>query len=166
MTTTNIKDQNTKFYRYVANAGEQVEAPVISPNGGSDLIEAQTVTLSCETEDASIYYTLDGSNPTAESTLYSAPFQVSETTTVKAIAIKEGMTNSSVASATFQFRVAATSIADLYTKTGLDGSTQIYVNFPLTVTAPTKGKNTFVQDDKAKMVIVSGILYFRRLNLF
>ena len=146
MTTANIKDQNTKFYRYVANAGEQVEAPVISPNGGSDLIEAQTVTLSCETEDASIYYTLDGSTPTAESTLYSAPFQVSETTTVKAIAIKEGMTNSSVASATFQFRVAATSIADLYAKTGLDGSTQIYVNFPLTVTAPTKGANTFVLD--------------------
>ena len=135
---SNITNQNTKFYRYIASAGAQVETPAISPNGGSDLTEAQTVTLSCETDGASIYYTLDGSTPTAESTLYSAPFQVSETTTVKAIGIKEGMTNSSVASATFSFRVAASSIADLYTKTGLDGSTQIYVNFPLTVTAPTK----------------------------
>lgn len=162
MTTTNIKDQNTKFYRYVANAGEQVEAPVISPNGGSDLIEAQTVTLSCETEDASIYYTLDGSNPTAESTLYSAPFQVSETTTVKAIAIKEGLSNSSVASATFSFRVAASSIADLYTKTGLDGSTQIYVNFPLTVTAPTKGKNTFVQDGQGGY----SLIYFNNNTVY
>lgn len=158
----NIASQNTKFYRYVANAGEQVEAPVISPNGGSDLIEAQTVTLSCETEDASIYYTLDGSNPTAESTLYSAPFQVSETTTVKAIAIKEGLSNSSVASATFSFRVAASSIADLYTKTGLDGSTQIYVNFPLTVTAPTKGKNTFVQDGQGGY----SLIYFNNNTVY
>lgn len=144
----NIASQNTKFYRYVANAGEQVEAPVISPNGGSDLIEAQTVTLSCETEDASIYYTLDGSTPTAESTLYSAPFQVSETTTVKAIAIKEGLSNSSVASATFSFRVSASSIADLYAKTGKDDSTQIYVNFPLTVTAAGANTvaNTYVMD--------------------
>lgn len=158
----NIASQNTRFYRYVANAGEQVEAPVISPNGGSDLIEAQTVSLSCETEDASIYYTLDGSNPTAESTLYSAPFQVSETTTVKAIAIKEGLSNSSVASATFSFRVAASSIADLYTKTGLDGSTQIYVNFPLTVTAPTKGKNTFVQDGQGGY----SLIYFNNNTVY
>lgn len=162
MTSTNIKDQNTKFYRYVANAGEQVEAPVISPNGGSDLIEAQTVSLSCATDGASIYYTLDGSNPTAESTLYSAPFQVSETTTVKAIAIKEGLSNSSVASATFSFRVAASSIADLYTKTGLDGSTQIYVNFPLTVTAPTKGKNTFVQDGQGGY----SLIYFNNNTVY
>lgn len=138
----------TKFYRYIASAGAQVETPAISPNGGSDLTEAQTVSLSCATEDASIYYTLDGSTPTAESTLYSAPFQVSETTTVKAIGIKEGLTNSAVASATFSFRVAASSIADLYTKTGKDNSTQVYVNFPLTVTAAGANTvaNTYVMD--------------------
>ena len=152
----NIASQNTKFYRYVANAGEQVEAPVISPNGGSDLIEAQTVTLSCETEDASIYYTLDGSNPTAESTLYSAPFQVSETTTVKAIAIKEGLSNSSVASATFQFRVAASSIADFYTKA--EGGNIVYINFPMTVTAATaaEGKTFYVTDGTSYSSIYCG----------
>ena len=145
---SNIANQNTKFYRYIASAGAQVETPAISPNGGSDLTEAQTVTLSCETDGASIYYTLDGSTPTAESTLYSAPFTVSENTTVKAIGIKEGLTNSAVSTATFSFRVAATSIADLYTKTGKDNSTEIYVNFPLTVTAAGSSTvaNTYVMD--------------------
>lgn len=49
---------------------------------------------------AEIRYTLDGSNPTASSTLYSAPFTLSETTTVRAVAIKDGVM-STVASRTF-----------------------------------------------------------------
>lgn len=48
----------------------------------------QTVELTCTTEGASIYYTLDGTAPTAESTLYTEALTISETTTLKAIAIK------------------------------------------------------------------------------
>ncbi len=74
--------------------------PTISPNGGS-FTSAQTVTLASTTPDALIYYTTNGSDPTTSSTLYSTPFQVSISSTVKAIATKSGMTNSSVSSATF-----------------------------------------------------------------
>jgi chitinase len=51
-------------------------------------------------EGAEIRYTTDGSDPSAESTLYSSAITLSDTTTVKAIAIKDG-TSSSIASQTF-----------------------------------------------------------------
>ena len=62
-----------------------VAAPVFSVAGGT-YNEPQTVELSCETEGATIYYTLDESEPTAESTEYTEPIVLEQTTTVKAIA--------------------------------------------------------------------------------
>ena len=43
---------------------------------------------------ATIHYTLDGSTPTAESTVYSTPITLSDTTTVKEIAVKDGVSSS------------------------------------------------------------------------
>ena len=57
-----------------------------------------TVTLSAS-DGASIYYTLDGTEPTSASTLYTAPFVISETSTLKAIAIS-GDNSSSVVTRT------------------------------------------------------------------
>ena len=56
-----------------------------------------TISLSTITEDALIYYTIDGTIPTEQSLLYTAPFEVTTSTTIKALAIKEGMTNSAIA---------------------------------------------------------------------
>ena len=74
--------------------------PTFSPVAGTYMTE-QSVTISCETANAAIYYTLDGSDPTENSTLYSAPITVSETTTIKAIAIASGYDNSTIAEATY-----------------------------------------------------------------
>lgn len=79
---------------------EKVATPSFSPVAGS-YDEAQSVVIACETAGASIHYTTDGTTPTAESTAYSEAIAVSTTTTVKAIAVKDGMTNSDVASATY-----------------------------------------------------------------
>ncbi len=76
-----------------------IAAPVISPNGGT-FTSSVNVSLSSATSGASIRYTIDGSTPTVSSTLYSAPFTLSATATVKAIAFASG-TNSVISSATF-----------------------------------------------------------------
>ena len=77
-----------------------VATPSISPESGN-FLESQEVSITCPTEGATIYYTTNGNDPTTSSNVYSAPFTINETTTVKAIAVKSGMNNSAVASATF-----------------------------------------------------------------
>lgn len=55
------------------------------------------VTLATNTEDAEIYYTLDGSEPTEENgTLYTEPIVLETNVTIKAFAMKEGLTSSGV----------------------------------------------------------------------
>ena len=66
-----------------------VATPTFSPAAGK-YADAQTVTISCETAGATIYYTLDGTTPTTSSSVYSSALTISETTTVKAIAMKDG----------------------------------------------------------------------------
>ena len=80
----------------------QVEAPVITPNGGA-ILASQEITIECATEGASIYYTLDGTEPTEESTLYEAPFTLPGECTVKAIAVADGMEASAVVETAFTF---------------------------------------------------------------
>lgn len=85
-----------------ASGMESVAAPVFSLEGGY-YSEEQTLEITTETEGAEIYYTLDGTTPTKESSLYESPITLSETVTVKAIAIKEGMSNSVMTQATYTF---------------------------------------------------------------
>ena len=76
---------------------ETVAAPTI--NGNTSFAESTQVTMSGP-DGAEIHYTTDGSTPTSESALYSEAFSLSATTTVKAIAIKDGV-SSEVTSKTF-----------------------------------------------------------------
>lgn len=70
---------------------ETVATPVISQEGN-------TITISCATDGASIYYTLDNQSITPPNTLYSTPFEITEDCTVKAIAVKDGWNDSAEAS--------------------------------------------------------------------
>lgn len=60
----------------------------------------QNVTISCSTNDATIYYTLDGSDPTNSSTEYTGTLTLTNSVTLKAIAYKNG-NSSNVASASY-----------------------------------------------------------------
>ena len=68
---------------------ETVDNPVIT-------IANNIVTLTCNTENAVIHYTLDGTDPDASSTVYISPFTLSDNTTIKAIAIKNDKTSTIV----------------------------------------------------------------------
>lgn len=79
------------------------ETPVISQDGNN-------ITITCGTAGASIYYTIDGSNPTTASNLYGGAFAILANCTIKAIAVASGYQNSNIASysATYTPPVCAT----------------------------------------------------------
>lgn len=80
-----------------------VEAPTITPNGGT-FTDQVTVTLETDTPNADIHYTTDGSAPTPNSSRYTGPFTLTETMTVKAIAVL-GTRQSAVVNAMFIIEV-------------------------------------------------------------
>ncbi len=81
---------------------ETVATPTFTPEAGE--VEAGTEVTIATTEGATIYYTTDGTTPTEESAVYSAPIAITEAMTIKAIAVKEGMTNSAVATAAYTIK--------------------------------------------------------------
>lgn len=100
---------------YSAGGGTQtVATPTFSPAAGT-YNAAQNVTISTTTAGATIYYTTDGTEPIAatggpQGTVYSSPIAISQTTTVKAVAVKTGMNNSAVATALYTIQAAPTLI--------------------------------------------------------
>ena len=75
-----------------SGTSDAVAAPVIS--GTTPFAESTSATISCATAGASIYYTVDGSTPTSASTAYSGAIALTDTTTVKAVAVKDGVSSS------------------------------------------------------------------------
>ena len=92
---------------YSSGGTPTIATPTITPNGGN-FITSQEVSISCTTEDVTIYYTLDGNDPTTTSTQYANPFTITETTTVKAFAVKDGYNDSNIATAEFTKATAMT----------------------------------------------------------
>ncbi|WMJ23960.1 chitobiase/beta-hexosaminidase C-terminal domain-containing protein [Paludicola sp. MB14-C6] len=90
----------TKVNEVLNGSTQTVATPILSPNGGT-FNTAQNVTISCATPNATIRYTTDGTEPTATSSVYTAPINVAKTTTIKAKSIATGMYDSPTASATF-----------------------------------------------------------------
>ena len=74
---------------------EKTAAPVISPNGGS-FNDTETVTLTCDTEGAWIYYTINGVK-----SHYRDPFTLTESANITAWAEKMGKADSDIVTAAF-----------------------------------------------------------------
>lgn len=84
-----------------------IEAPVFTPKQGT-YMDKVSVSIAAA-EGLKVYYTLDGSEPTTASTLYEAAFDLTETTTVMAIAVDAEGNASPVAKA--QYTIKATPVA-------------------------------------------------------
>nr|WP_304216718.1 chitobiase/beta-hexosaminidase C-terminal domain-containing protein [Fredinandcohnia onubensis] len=95
-----VVDENDVTISNVIDIGGKVDAPVSNPEPGT-YKEPQSVVLYTSTTHADIYYTADGTEPTEESTKYTLPINVAETTTIKAIAVKPGQDNSDIVELTF-----------------------------------------------------------------
>lgn len=85
---------------FAGDVANTVVTPSALPVAGTFDTSAQ-VFLSCDTLGAVIHYTTDGSTPTAESAANNGPITLSNTATIKAIAVKAGLANSAVFSATY-----------------------------------------------------------------
>jgi glycoside hydrolase family 18 len=85
-----------------SGSANQVRMPVFTPVTGSLFKDKLTVTASCPTEGATVYYTTDGTVPTVGSKVFPTEgVTLTETTTLKAIAVKDGLDNSEVVTATY-----------------------------------------------------------------
>lgn len=90
------------FIRSTADVIEDLSVVQAVTASATNLVTVGTeVTLSTTTPDATIYYTTDGSEPTTASTKYEGPITINEAQTVKAIAVKEGLTPSIVSTFTY-----------------------------------------------------------------
>lgn len=84
----------------VPSAGKIKATVALSP-AATTFETSQVVSMSAVPSDAKIYYTNDGTTPTAASTLYTAAITLTGTKTIKAIAVRDNYTNSDVVSVTY-----------------------------------------------------------------
>lgn len=150
---TNLADGCTesKATSAVAHIHVDVPAACLEPviSVASDTYyEDKSVTITCGTDGAVIYYTTDGSTtPTSGSTLYEGAITVDHSMTIKAIAIKAGMDNSTVAEATYTIKcetptivLAAGNYTGVQTTTITKGyGTKIYYTTDGTTPSNTNG---------------------------
>ena len=136
--------------------GSTVTVPTPSISGTTPFTENTEVTISGTPEGGKTYYTTDGSDPTSSSTLYSDPFTLTETTTVKAISYDKDNNASSVASKTFE-KETIEKAANIAAFNALAKGTKVELTLTnaqvLGATNATSNKNFVIKDATGSTVI-------------
>lgn len=135
-------------YSYEDGGTPTCANPTFSPVAGA-VLSGTEVTISSTTDGATIYYTTNGDDPTTSSAT-TQPIVITTATTIKAIAVKDGCNNSSVASAAYTIaapKTIAQVLSDISTTEGdaflLNDVTVTYAN----------GKNIYVKDASGYILV-------------
>ncbi|MCK4796308.1 MAG: chitobiase/beta-hexosaminidase C-terminal domain-containing protein [Spirochaetes bacterium] len=130
-----------------------VETPTFSPLGGTYTI-AQNVIISTTTSGATLRFTTDGSTPSStHGTIYSESVNISSTTTLKAIAYKTGMSDSTVLSDTYT--ITGTVATPIFSPSG-----GVYVSaHTVTISTTTTGATIKYTTDGSTPSSTNGIVY-------
>lgn len=97
-----IRPHGCKIFRITRHA-IQAESPLFNIKGGL-YAKSCTVILTCKTEGTSIFYTTDGSIPTAKSNLYTDSILIKENTYIRAMSVRSEMAYSFIVSNKFIVR--------------------------------------------------------------
>ena len=129
---------------YTINTTLPVAATPTFSEGTNTYTSTQTITISDTTPGATVYFTTDGSTPTANSNLADGPISVSSTETINAIAIATGYTNSAVASATYTINMTMPIAA---TPTFSEGTNTYTSTQTITISDTTPGATVYFTTD-------------------
>ncbi|GHU58548.1 hypothetical protein FACS189444_2380 [Spirochaetia bacterium] len=136
----------------VFSAAYTILPPVATPNASpasGAVTSGTTITLSTTTAGATIYYTTNGTNPTTASTQYSTPITVTTAQTIKAIAVKSGMSNSEVLTAAY------TLLPPVATPTANPAAGAVISGTAITLSTTTTGATIYYTTDGTTLTTAS-----------
>ena len=130
-----------------------ISSPTFSVAAGT-YYEAQTVEITNPNGSGKVYYTTNGDDPTAESTEYTAPIEITATTTLKAVVV-DGDKSSEITSATYTIEtpVEVANIAEYLTK---DDNAVVKFTNPVTAFYQN-GIYLYVKDETGEALIYGSV---------
>ena len=144
-------------YQFTYTSGTTCATPTFTPAAGT-VLSGTTVAISTTTADATIYYTMGANpdDPTTSSAVYSTPIEITEATTIKAIAVKDGYNNSTIASAAYTIITPLTTMQQIF-DAATSTETQVAVTFNQWVITGNTSYQAYLTDGtKGCMIYGSG----------
>ncbi|BCB05783.1 cell wall-binding repeat-containing protein [Bacillus sp. KH172YL63] len=166
-----VVDYNFNEYKLVPRHSLDViekAFSVAASTGSGSVVEGTEVTLQTAIEGGTIHYTMDGTNPTSSSPVYTAPIELTSDVTIKAVVIKDGKTSEI---ATYTYKILKS--ADGLSIHDIQGSshTSPYENMTVTnvegIVTAKAGSNAFYMQEAApddNVATSEGIYVYARGN--